>query len=167
MGIKAILVVIALLIAGSIPVWAAVEDEHPAAESPCCGQCSLSTPEAFLLDISPDQSISTKAFSQSCSNSRLWILDPICSEKRLELSLPLGQGTFIELAPGSSGYAMLMQRLPWGERKIRYLGYVYSGHRYRLWFCADSTGTYEIWYKVCWQESNRIRIDSIGVGSWS
>lgn len=158
---------IALLIAGPIPVWAVVEDENPAARPPCWEQCGLGALEAFPAETSPDQSISSKAFSQSCSNSRLWILDPVCSEKRLELGLPLGQGTFIELAPGSNGYAMLMQRPPWGDQKIRYLGYVYSDHRYRLWFCPDSTGTYEIWYKVGWKESNRVRIDSIGVGSWS
>jgi hypothetical protein len=98
-------------------------------------------------------------FIRGCGNNKIWILDPACSERYLDLSMPFGRLAVLELAPDTSGYAMLFHRLPSGELQTEYMGYIYKGHRYKLSLCANSIGTHEMWYRIGWQESNRVMLD--------
>ena len=169
MGIKVIALIIVFLLAGSILASAEVDDKSPTEERNTVD--SFSTNGASLVDISTgsygsgsnaaDSYASSEdgLFTRGCGNNKIWILDPDCSKRGLDLSLPFGQWSVLELGPDTSGYAMLFHRLPSGDLQTEYMGYVHSGHRYRLSLCADSTGTHEMWYRVGWQESNRVTLD--------
>lgn len=116
---------------------------------------SLSTPIASceLCSFEPQD----LGASENSGRSELWILGP-CNSLHSDLSLPLGERAAVEVSPGYSSYATLYRRLPSGGLQTEYLGYLYKGHKYRLWFCSPLVGTHEMWYKTGWQESNRIRI---------
>ena len=170
MGIKVIALIIAFLLAGSILASAEVDDKSPTGERNTVDS-SFSTNGASLVDIStgsygsgsnaPDSYASSEdgLFTRGCGNNKIWILDPDCSKRGLDLSLPFGRWSVLELGPDTSGYAMLFHRLPSGDLQTEYMGYVHSGHRYRLSLCADSIGTHEMWYRVGWQESNHVTLD--------
>ena len=164
MGIKVIALIIVFLLAGSILASAEVDDKSPTEERNTVD--SFSTNGASLVDISSgsnavDSYASSEEglFTRGCGNNKIWILDPDCSKRGLDLSLPLGRWSVLELGPDTSGYAMLFHRLPSGDLQTEYMGYVHSGHRYRLSLCADSIGTHEMWYRVGWQESNHVTLD--------
>jgi hypothetical protein len=170
LGIKVIALIIVFLLAGSILASAEVDDKSPTDERNTVDS-SISTNGASLVDISTgsDGSGSNAAdsyaspevglFARGCGNNKIWILDPVCFKRLLDISQPFGQSSILELAPDTSGYAMLFHRLPSGDLQTEYIGYVHSGHRYRLSLCAGSTGTHEMWYRVGWQESNRVTLD--------
>lgn len=170
MGIKAIALITVFLLAGSILAGAEVDDKSPMGLG-SNADSSLSADGASLVDIgtvsygsgsnAADSYTSSQGglFSRGCGNNKIWILDPVCFKRLLDISQPFGQWSILELAPGASGYAMLFHRLPSGDLQTKYMGYVHSGHRYRLSFCADSTGTHEMWYRIGWQESNRVTLD--------
>ena len=170
LGIKAIALMIVFLLAGSILASAEVDDKSPTGERNTVDS-SFSTNGASLVDISTgsygsgsnaaDSYASSEggSFARGCGNNKIWILDPVCFERRLDISQPFGRRSVLELAPDTSGYAMLFHRLPSGDLQTEYMGYVHSGHRYRLSLCAASTGTHEMWYRIGWQESNRVTLD--------
>ena len=140
MGIRAILITVIMIFA--FVASAEVEESLPAAAS-SCELCSF-TPQDL-------------GASEAGSRSKLWVLDP-CNSLRSDLSLPLGTRAAIEISPGYSSYVTLYRRLPSGDLQTEYLGYLYKGHKYRLWFCSPLAGTHELWYRTGWQESNRIRV---------
>ncbi|VVB64112.1 Uncharacterised protein [uncultured archaeon] len=170
MGIKVISLIIVFLLAGSVLASAEVDDKSPTEERNTLDS-SFSANGASLVDISTGSygsgsnaadsytSSEDSLFTRGCGNNKIWILDPDCSKRGLDLSLPFGRWSVLELAPDTSGYAMLFHRLPSGDLQTEYMGYVHSGHRYRLSLCADSTGTHEMWYRIGWQESNRVTLD--------
>ena len=170
MGIKAIALTIVFLLAGAILAFAEVDEKSPAGERDTVDG-SVSTNGASLVDMSTgsygsgsnaaDSYASSEdgLFTRGCGNNKIWILDPVCFKRGLDISQPFGQCSALELAPDTSGYAMLFHRLPSGDLQTEYLGYVHSGHRYRQSLCADSIGTHEMWYRVGWQESNRVTLD--------
>lgn len=170
MGIKAIALIIVFLLAGSILALAEVDDKFPAGERNALDS-SFSTNGASLVDISTglygsgssggDSYTSPEGglFAKGCGNSKIWILDPVCFKRLLDIRQPFGQQSVLELAPDTSGYAMLFHRLPSGDLQTEYMGYVHSGHKYRLSLCANSIGTHEMWYRVSWQESNHVTLD--------
>jgi hypothetical protein len=162
---------IVFLLAGSILASAEVDDKSPTGERNNVDSSFSTNNGASLVDISTgsyssgsngaDSYASSEdgLFTRGCGNNKIWILDPDCSKRGLDLSLHFGQGSILDLAPDTSGYAMLFHRLPSGDLQTEYLGYVHSGHRYRQSLCADSIGTHEMWYRVGWQESNRVTLD--------
>jgi hypothetical protein len=165
LGIKAIALIIVFLLAGSILASAEVDDKSPTGERNT-GDGSFSNNGATLVDIDAESHISDSyvpsnggLFTGGCGNNKIWILDPVCFKRGLDISQPFGQRSVLELAPDASGYAMLFHRLPSGDLQTEYMGYVHSGHRYRLSLCADSIGTHEMWYRIGWQESNRVTLD--------
>jgi hypothetical protein len=160
---KAFALVIAFLVAGSIFASAEVDDRS-LADLKVPGNCICSAGKSSLIDMGA-KSVAARAstpFDRGSGKSKIWIIDPYCQKRLLDLSLPLGCCALLELDPGTSGYAMLFHRLPSGGLQTRYLGFIYSGHRYRLPLCADSPGSHEIWYRVGWQESNRALMDVLG-----
>jgi hypothetical protein len=171
LGIKAIALIIVFLLAGSILASAEVDDKSPVGERNAVDSSFSTNNGASLVDIStgshgsgsngPDSYASPEGglFARGCGNNKIWILDPVCFKRGLDISQPLGQGSVLELAPDTSGYAMLFHRSPSGDLQTEYMGYVHSGHRYRLSLCEDSIGTHEMWYRVGWQESNRVTLD--------
>jgi hypothetical protein len=167
LGIKTIsFVMIIVLMMGSTFAFAEVDDKSPAREAALDSVGSFSPKAMSLVDMgpSPVASSSDSSFAQGCNKNMLWILDPTCLERHIDFRLPLGRFGALELAPGTSGYAMLFHRIPYGDLQVRYMGYVYAGHRYRLSLCADSMGSHELWYRIGWQESNRVRMDVFGRG---
>jgi hypothetical protein len=170
LGIKVIALIIVFLLAGSILASAEVDDKSPTEERNTVDS-SFSTNGASLVDISTGSygsgsnaadsyaSSENGLFTRGRGNNKIWILDPVCFKRLLDISQPFSQWSILELAPDTSGYAMLFHRLPSGDLQTEYMGYVHSGHRYRLSLCADSTGTHEMWYRVGWQESNRVTLD--------
>jgi hypothetical protein len=165
MEIKSFSFMIVVLMVGSTFASAEVDDKSVAREMASESGFSFSSTAISLVDMdsNPVASSSGKS-SQGCNKNTLWILDPICLERNIDLSLPLGRYAALELAPGTSGYAMLFHRIPYGDLQVRYMGYVYAGHRYRLSLCADSTGSHELWYRTGWQDSNRVKMDVFGRG---
>ena len=169
MSIKAIALIVVFVLAGSILASAEVDDKSPT-EATKTGDSSFAG-GASLVDISTgsygagsdsaDSHVSSDGglFIRGCGNNKIWILDPACSERYLDLSMPFGRLAVLELAPDTSGYAMLFHRLPSGELQTEYMGYIYKGHRYKLSLCANSMGTHEMWYRIGWQESNRVMLD--------
>lgn len=171
MGIKAIALIIAFLLAGSILASAEVDDKSPAGWGNAVDSSFSTNNGASLVDVSTgsygsgsNDAVSYSSsgdglFARGCGNNKIWILDPSCSKRGLDLSLPFGRWAAIELAPDTSGYAMLFHRLPSGDLQTEYMGYVHSGHRYRLSMCADSIGTHEMWYRIGWRNSNHVTLD--------
>lgn len=171
MSIKTIALIIVLLLAGSALVSAEVDDRTQSGEAAPAGDSGTFLSGASLVDVDAGSQISNSHISNSfvpsnggifaggCGNNKIWILDPDCSKRGLDLSLPFGRWAVLEIVPDISGYAMLFHRLPSGDLQTEYMGYVYSGHRYRLSLSADSIGTHEIWYRIAWQESNRVTLD--------
>jgi hypothetical protein len=151
---------------GSTFASAEVNDRSPAKDEVSESSGSFFANGMSLVDMGagPGASSADSSFARECGKNLLWLLDPVCSERRLGLSLPLGRWAVIEIAPGTSGYAMLFHRIPYGDLQTRYMGYVYSGHRYRLSLCADSIGSHELRYRTGWQESNRVKLDVFGRG---
>jgi hypothetical protein len=166
LGIKTISFIIVILMIGSTFASAEVDDKSPAREV-ASGSNFASGMSLVDMGAGPGASAPVSSFARECGKNLLWILDPVCSERRLDLSQPLGQWAVVEIAPGTSGYAMLFHRIPYGDLQTRYMGYLYSGHRYRLSLCADSIGSHELWYRTGWQESNRIKLDVFGGGPWN
>jgi hypothetical protein len=168
MEIKTFSFMIVILIVGSTFASAEVDDKSAAREITSESGFSFSPTAMSLVDMdsNPVASSSGNSFSQGCNKNTLRILDPTCLERSIDLRLPLGRYAALELAPGTSGYAMLFHRIPYGDLQVRYMGYVYAGHRYRLSLCADSTGSHELWYRTGWQDSNRVKMDVFGEG-WS
>jgi hypothetical protein len=165
MEIKTFSFMIVVLMVGSTFAYAEVDDKSLAREMASESGFSFYPTAMSLVDIGSNpvaSSLSGNSFSRGCNKNTLWILDPTCSEKNIDLSLPLGRYAALELAPGTSGYAMLFHRIPYGDLQVRYMGYVYAGHRYRLSLCADSTGSHELWYRTGWQDSNRVKMDVFG-----
>jgi hypothetical protein len=144
LGIKAIL--ISLIIVSAFVASAEVDESMPAT-GPACEQCSF-TPQDLGV-------------GYESRGSKLWALDAF-NTQHLEISLPAGTDSAVEIAPGYSSYATLYRRLPSGDLQTQYLGYLYKGHRYRLGLFSLLTGTHELWFRTGWQESNRIRLH-IGV----
>jgi hypothetical protein len=169
LGIKTISFIIFILMIGLTFASAEVDDKSPAGDVVSGSSSSSFDSGMSLVDMGagPGASSSDSSFARECGKNLLWILDPVCSERRLDLSLPLGEGTVVEISPGTSGYAMLFHRIPYGDLQIRYMGYIYSGHRYKLSLCADSIGSHELWHRTGWQESNRVKLDVFGRGSWN
>jgi hypothetical protein len=169
-GIKAIALMIVFLLAGSILASAEVDDKSPTGERNTVDS-SFSKNGAALVDISTgsygpgsnvaDSYASYKGglFAGGCGNSKIWILDPVCFKRLLGISQPFGRWSILELDPGNSGYTTLFHRHPSGDLQTEYMGYVHSGHKYRLSLCADSIGTHELWYRTGWLESNRVTLD--------
>jgi hypothetical protein len=160
-----------VLIAGLTMACAEVSDKSPAKVLTADSEVIYES-DTSLIDMDADQGTSSDSGSfdhniNSCSsNNKIWILDPACSGRRQDQSISLGRFAVLELDPGVSGYAMLFHRLPSGELQTKYLGYVYSGHRYRLSQRADPVGSHEFWYRTAWKESNRVRLDVSGKRPW-
>jgi hypothetical protein len=87
--------------------------------------------------------------------SRIWI--KYGSVLLSDISLPRYTKVPVEMVPAQEGYLTLLERVPSGSLKSLFKGYVYPGHRYQLWFCAEDIGTHEIWYHAGLKESNRVR----------
>jgi len=143
-----ILVVLFLMPLASFSGFAYVDDGSP---SSCpCGMRTTMSHGPVLIDAGGGN-------NQGCGENMLWIEGPPGCENRFDLSMPEGSLAVELISPGTSGYMMLFRRLPTGDLQLRYMGYVYSGHRYRLNFCADYPGSSEVWYKVGFKESDHIR----------
>ena len=162
--------IVVFLLAGSILASAEVDDKSPTGRINTAAS-SISTNSASLVDISigsydsgsggADYHATSEgsSFIRGCGNNKIWILDPLCLKRSLGISQPINQWFVLELAPETTGYAMLFHRHPSGDLQTEYMGYVHSGHLYRLSLCADSIGTHEMWYRIGWQESNRVTLD--------
>ena len=123
MGIKAIAFMIVFLLAGSVLAFAEVDEKSPAGERNTVDG-SVSTNGASLVDISTgsygsgSNAVNSYAspeaglFVRGCGNNKIWILDPVCFKRGLDISQPFGQRSVLELFPDTSGYAMLFHRLP-------------------------------------------------------
>jgi hypothetical protein len=165
-GIKAVsLVIIIILIAGSTVAFAEVNEKSSIEEvAPANGGFFFANEESWIdMGATPAVSSSNSPIAPWRSNNRLRILAPACSDRCSDPSPTMGGWATLELAPDTSGYTMLFHRLPSGDLQIRYMGYLQSGHRYRLSLCADSIGSHELWYRVGWQESNRVKLDVFGL----
>ncbi|NYT03002.1 MAG: hypothetical protein GKC10_09655 [Methanosarcinales archaeon] len=89
--------------------------------------------------------------------NQMWILD-LCGRSRLQdMSLPFASWARMQFVPRDRGYIMLFHRLPSGDLQTRYLGMAYPGHCYSSWFYASAMGSHELWYRIGWQESSRVR----------
>jgi hypothetical protein len=91
------------------------------------------------------------------TQNRLWVLD-LGGKRCLDIYLPAGKKSALEIVPASSSYLNIFHRHPSGELQNQYLGYVAAGQKYRSWICSAEVGTHEIWYRTGWQESNKARI---------
>gem|GEM_PF-966684 len=116
-----------------------------------CASASCPCPEQCLAG--PLIESGSASYVQYCS--RIWI--KYGSVMLGEMSLPRYTKASIEMVPAQEGYLTLLERIPSGSLKSLFKGYVYPGHKYQLWFCAEETGTHEIWYRAGLKESNRIR----------
>lgn len=153
-GIKVITIIAVLLLTSG--ACAEVEGYPPAEAQATDGCGSICKGPGTAL---PLVDLGSSGFSSW--ENRLWTVDAE-GKRGPDLSLYLGSWSIEEIVPADRGYAVLLRRTPSGELRVRYLGYVYPGHRYRSWFCADSVGTHELWYKVGWRESSRIRFNVLG-----
>ena len=99
--------------------------------------------------------------AQGGCKSALWAISP-CGARSLSAVVPRGSTAMLAMDAKENGYAVLMERLPSGELSSRYLGYIYKGSSYSLPLKADSPGTHDIWYRVGFQESNRIKLSVLG-----
>jgi hypothetical protein len=175
LDIKVTALITVFVLVGSILASAEVDDKSPTGEMKT-GDSSFAASGASLVDMNTgsygedsygtgSQGADSYASSQDgmfvkgSGNNKIWILDPTCSKRYLDLSRPFGLLAVLELAPDASGYAMLFHRLPSGELQTEYMGYIYRGHRYKISLCANSIGTHEMWYRIGWQESNRVMLD--------
>jgi uncharacterized protein (DUF3820 family) len=92
----------------------------------------------------------------SLSQNKLWIACLTGPLRLSELSLPMGSWAAMELIPYEEGYVTIFQRSPSGELSTGFKGYVYPRHKYRLWFDADLPGTYQLWYRAGYHDSNKV-----------
>lgn len=134
---------VVMILISAFVASAEVEESLPVAAS-SCELCSF-----MPQDLGP---------SDGALSSKLWVLDS-CNSLRSDISLPLGARAAVEISPGYSSYVTLYRRLPSGDLQTEYMGYLYKGHKYRIWFCSPLAGTHELWYRTGWQESNRIRVN--------
>jgi hypothetical protein len=163
--VNALVLVVLVLLIGPIFASADVFQKNESCGSASCPEEGCGN--CFYFSLEPCNS---GALSEVLAVSTLQPLDPkLCKSKlwiacvsgplRLsEISVPLHSWTALELVPGAEGYVTLIQRLPSGSLKSSFKGYVYPGHRYRAWFFADASGSSELWYRVGWQESNKVSL---------
>ena len=149
--------IIAVFVLALIPCACAEVDAAYASVSPC-SQCKAVEPCSSASCVEqcmagPLIESGSASYIKDCS--RIWI--KYGSVMLSEISMPRYTKVPIEMVPAREGYLTLLERVPSGSLRSMFKGYVYPGHRYQLWFCAEEIGTHEIWYHAGLKESNRIR----------
>jgi|GEM_PF-515638 len=82
------------------------------------------------------------------SRNLFWIVSSDGSRYWRSVSMPLYRYARLLLIPSASGPLILEERYPTGQIRTYNFGNVWANNQYRLWFYADSSGTYQARYRI-------------------